>query len=99
MLASLHRHYGAMLRLDGAGIRSEQEAAAVLGIAPYPAKKAMNQAGRLGSRGVARAIELLADADLDLRGVKLWPDDLVLEVLVARLSRLGGTVRRPAGRR
>ena len=99
VLASLHRHYGAMLRLDGTDIRSEQEAAAVLGIAPYPAKKAMNQAARLGSRGVARAIELLADADLDLRGVKLWPDDLVLEVLVARLSRLGGTVRRPAGRR
>jgi len=99
VLASLHRHYSAMLRLDGSGIRSEQEAAAVLGMAPFPAKKAMNQAARLGSRGVARAIELLADADLDLRGVKEWPDNLVLEVLVARLSRLGGTVRKPAGRR
>ena len=57
-------------------------------MAPFPAKKAMNQAAAWARRGVARAIELLADADLDLRGMKDWPDDLVLEVLVARLSRL-----------
>jgi hypothetical protein len=37
---------------------------------------------------VVRAVELLAGADLDLRGGKAWPDDLVLEVLVARLARL-----------
>jgi DNA polymerase-3 subunit delta len=90
ILASLHRHYAAMLRLDGSGIRSEQEAAAALGMAPFPAKKAMNTAARLGAVNVARAIELLAGADLDLRGMKDWPDGLVLEVLVARLSRLGG---------
>jgi DNA polymerase-3 subunit delta len=95
VLASLHRHYAAMLRLDGSGINGEQEAAAALGMAPYPAKKAMQQAGRLGSAGVGRAINLLADADLDLRGLKDWPDDLVLEILVARLSRL--TPQRKAG--
>ncbi|HEY2430710.1 MAG TPA: hypothetical protein VGI06_17380, partial [Acidimicrobiales bacterium] len=89
VLASLHRHYSAMLRLDGSGIRSEQEAAAAVGMAPYPAKKAMNQAARLGSPNVARAITLIAGADLDLRGLKEWPDGLILEVLVARLSRLG----------
>ena len=33
-----------------------------------------------------RAIDLLAEADLDLRGGKAWPDHLVLEVLVARLA-------------
>ena len=96
ILASLHRHYAAMLRLDGSGIRSEQDAAAATGMAPYPAKKAMAQAARLGPANVARAITLVADADLDLRGMKEWPDALVLEVLVARLSRLGA---RPAGRR
>jgi hypothetical protein len=38
---------------------------------------------------VAEAIRLLAEADLDLRGFeRVWPDELVLEVLVARLSRL-----------
>lgn len=88
ILATLHKHFSAMLRLDGSNIRGEQEAASAVGMAPYPAKKALAQSGRLGSTNVARAITLLADADLDLRGVKDWPDNLVLEVLVARLSRL-----------
>jgi DNA polymerase-3 subunit delta len=98
VMASLHRHYAAMLRLDGADVHDEASAAALLGTAPFPAKKALTQARRLGSEGIARAVTLLAEADLDLRGAKAWPDTLVLEVLVARLSRLG---RRPAraGRR
>ena len=94
VLASLHRHYAAMLRLDGSGITSEAEAAAAVGMAPFPAKKAMLQANRLGSANVARAIRLVAAADLDLRGLKDWPDGLVLEVLVARLSRLVAPARR-----
>lgn len=88
VLATLHRHYGAMLRLDGTGISDENAAAAMLGTAPYPAKKAMVQARRLGSAKIAQAIGWLAEADIDLRGAKGWPDNLVLEVLVARLSRL-----------
>jgi DNA polymerase-3 subunit delta len=101
VLSSLHRHYAAMLRLDGSGINGEQEAAAVLGMAPFPAKKVMSQGRRLGPAGVSRAVELIAAADLDLRGLKDWPDGLVLEVLVARLSRLapaGRPSRRPARR-
>jgi DNA polymerase-3 subunit delta len=94
VLATLHRHYAALLRLDGSGITSEGEAAAAVGMAPFPAKKAMVQANRLGSANVARAIRLVAGADLDLRGMKDWPDGLVLEVLVARLSRLAGSPRR-----
>ncbi|HUQ40701.1 MAG TPA: DNA polymerase III subunit delta [Acidimicrobiales bacterium] len=88
VLASLHRHYQAMLRLDGAGVTGEQEAAALLGTAPFPAKKAMSQGRTLGSARLAKAITLLADADVDLRGARDWPDELVLEVLVARLARL-----------
>ena len=88
-LATLHRHFGAILRLEGSGVRSETEAAALVGMAPFPAGKALRAAQRLGPEGVAKAITLLADADLDLRGVKEWPDGLVMEVLVARLSRLG----------
>jgi DNA polymerase-3 subunit delta len=89
VMASLHRHYAAMLRLDGAEVHDEAGAAALLGIAPFPARKALTQARRLGSEGIARAFTLLAEADVDLRGAKAWPDTLVLEVLVARLSRLG----------
>jgi len=62
----------------------------VLGIKPgFPARKALDQYRKLGNSGVVRAIALLAQADLDLRGAKEWPDELVMEVLVARLSRLG----------
>jgi len=98
VLASLHRHYAGMLRLDGSGIRGEQEAAAALGMAPFPARKVLTQAGRLGAGGIARAIELIARADLDLRGLREWPDGLVLEVLVARLSKLVSGGGRPAPR-
>ena len=99
VLATLHGHYSRMLRLDGAGVADEKEAAQALGIkgSTYPARKALDQSRRLGHRGIVRAIELLADADLDLRGAKELSDELVLEVLVARLSRLAPSAR--AGRR
>lgn len=90
LLATLHTHYARMLRLDGSGIGSEHDAASLLGIkgSTFPAKKALDQARRLGSTGIQRAIALLADADLDVRGRRDWPESLVLEVLVARLARL-----------
>jgi DNA polymerase-3 subunit delta len=90
VLATLHRHYGQMLRLDGAGVRNDSEAAQVLGLkgSTFPAKKALTQSRKLGSRKVRRAISLLAEADLDLRGQKSWPEELVMEVLVARLAQL-----------
>jgi DNA polymerase-3 subunit delta len=88
VMATLHRHYSSMLRLDGAGVSSESEAASVLGMAPFPAKKALTQARMLGWEGIARAITLLAEADLALRGAAGWPEELVMDVLVARLSRL-----------
>jgi DNA polymerase-3 subunit delta len=42
----------------------------------------------LGTARIARAVRLLAEADLDLRGDTSLPGETVLEVLVARLSRL-----------
>ncbi|MDP9070476.1 MAG: DNA polymerase III subunit delta [Actinomycetota bacterium] len=94
IMAGLHRHFSALLRLDGSGVNHEKDAAELLGMAPYPAKKALTRARQLGSDGIGRAIELLAQADVDLRGARGWPDVLVMEVLVARLSRLGGRARR-----
>jgi DNA polymerase-3 subunit delta len=97
VMATLHAHYARMLRLDGSGARDETEAATMLGMkgSTFPAKKALTQARRLGHDGVVEAFSLLADADLDLRKFrKDWPEELVMEVLVARLSRL-----RPKGRR
>jgi DNA polymerase III subunit delta len=90
IMATLQNHYGRMLALDGAAVGGEKDAAALLGIrgSTFPARKALSQSRRLGHDRVVRAIDLLATADLDLRGGKAWPDDLVLEVLVARLAYL-----------
>ena len=90
VLAALHGRYQRMLRLDGAGAADEHQAAAMLGMkgSTYPARKILGQTRRLGSEKIARAIRLLADADLALRGTVDWPDELVLEVLVARLAAL-----------
>ena len=96
VMGTLHRHYSAIMRLQGSGVRSDADAAAIVGMAPFPAGKALRAAQRLGPAGVGRAITLLADADLDLRGLKDWPEGLVMEVLVARLSRLGGRTPAPA---
>jgi DNA polymerase-3 subunit delta len=91
LMATLHNHYARMLRLDGLAVRDEAQAAEALGMkgSTYPAKKALTQARKLGHDGVAEAIRLLSEADLDLRGFrKDWPEEYVMEVLVARLSRL-----------
>ena len=100
VMSSLSRHYASLLRLDGADVTSEAEAAALLGIAPYPAKKAMNQSRALGTKNISRAIELVGQADIDLRGASSWPGDVVLEVLIARLSRMAPAShsRRPGAR-
>jgi DNA polymerase III subunit delta len=102
VLAILYRHVAPIMALDGASVRSEAEAASLLGLAKgrstYPAKKALATARVWGNEGVARAIELLAEADVDLRGVSSWPSEAVLEVLVARLSRLAPRRSQSAGR-
>jgi DNA polymerase-3 subunit delta len=100
ILATLHSHFARMLRLDGAEVADEAAAAAALGMtggSTYPAKKALVQVRKLGHAPVARAISLLAEADLALKGALDWPAEMVLEVLVARLSGLARTAR-PARR-
>ncbi|MGB8860675.1 MAG: DNA polymerase III subunit delta [Ilumatobacteraceae bacterium] len=95
VMSILHGHYTKLLSLDGSGARDEASAAAAMGIKPgFPAKKALDQYRKIGGGAVARAVGLLAQADLDLRGAKEWPEELVMEVLVARLSRLAGSGRR-----
>ncbi len=88
--ASLNSHYERLLRLDGAGVGDEKSAAAHLGMkgSTFPAKKALEQGRRMGGARVARAVELLALADLDLRGATAQSAEGVLEILVARLAHL-----------
>lgn len=95
VMAILHSHYVKMLRIDGVDARDEATVAQLAGVKPgFPARKVMEQHRRLGGSGVARAIGLLAQADLDLRGEKDLPESLVMEVLVARLSKLAAPSRR-----
>jgi DNA polymerase-3 subunit delta len=90
VLATLNSHVQRMLALDGAAVTGEKDAAALLGMrgSTFPAKKALDQGRRLGSAKISQAVQLLARADLDVRGVRDLPDDVVLEVLVARLANL-----------
>ena len=91
VMASLQTHYLRMVKLDGAPVSGEKQAAEWLGMkgrSTFPAKKALTQTKRLGSDGVKRAVELLAEADRGLRGEVGWPPELVMEVLVARLANL-----------
>jgi DNA polymerase-3 subunit delta len=88
VLFSLHRHYSNMLTLDGATISSGEEAAQLLSVSSaFVGKKALGQSRRLGSARIAQAIQLLADADLDVKGATGLSSELVVEILVARLSR------------
>jgi DNA polymerase III subunit delta len=87
ILATLHGYYANMLALDGGDVSDEREAAAVLGAAPFVAKKALEQSRRLGGARIAAAINLIATADLDVRGASGLAPEVVVEILVARLAR------------
>jgi len=95
----LQRHYLRMARLEGSGVRGDDEAATLLGINRFPAGKSLRMAQRLGSQRISAAVHLIANADLDLKGgVSYGGKDIntdldvteltVIEVLVARLARL-----------
>jgi DNA polymerase-3 subunit delta len=96
VLAILRSHVQSRLRVDSPSIGTEQQAAAAMGIgagrSTYPAKKALAAAQRWGPAGVAAAVALVADAEVDLKGASAWPLEAVLEVLVARLCRLSARV-------
>ncbi|MDQ6783380.1 MAG: DNA polymerase III subunit delta [Actinomycetota bacterium] len=102
--AIIARHVGSLLRVDGPAITTEEAAAVAMGIAggrsTFPAKKALTSARRYGSARIATAVGLVADAEVALKGGRgEWPDDLTLEVLVARLCRLARSPARAGGSR
>jgi DNA polymerase-3 subunit delta len=106
----LHSHYRRLARLDDPDVTDERAAVAALGgkVKPYPARKALEAARRLGSNGLREAFARLHQADVDLKGARAIPEDVVLQVLVSRLAALsartggrasGGSRRKPAGAR
>ena len=104
ILAMLHNNLRRTARLDAPDVRSVDDAVAALGgkVKEYPARKALDQARRLGPEGIREAYAAIAQADLDLKGARAIPEDAVMEVLVARLAALnarsGGGARRGGSR-
>jgi DNA polymerase-3 subunit delta len=88
IMVTLTNHIGRMAALDGTGVADEQGAAEVLGIrgSTFPARKALTQSRKLGSARLREFTNLLATADLETRGASSLPDDVVMEILVARLA-------------
>ncbi len=87
---SLNFHYARIMKLEGADVQNEKQAAQVLGQDPgkstFMAGKALKNARRMGHARVKRAVELLANADADLKGVSGLDNRCVLEILVGRLA-------------
>jgi DNA polymerase III subunit delta len=101
----LQRYYLRMARLEGAHVSSPDDAAQLLGMNPFGARKLLSMANRMGAERIADAVHLIATADVDLKGGVSYggrdlhtdsdPTDLtVIEVLVARLARLSASARR-----
>lgn len=99
VLGLLHSQYRKLLVLDDPGVRSSEDAAAALGgrTSPKAAGFRLRQARALGSDGLRQAFDHLARADLDLKGKRAIPEDVVMELLVARLAELN--TRAGGGRR
>lgn len=86
--ASVTGHIVRMARLDGTAAANEKEAAEILGLrgSTFGARKALDACRRRGSDGIARAVELAAAADVDLRGRSGLDPRCVAEILCARLA-------------
>jgi DNA polymerase III delta subunit len=98
VMAMLISHYQRFLRLDDPSIVTKEQAAEVLGMrSAAGARFPLESARRLGSDGLREVMGLLAEAELDLRGNAGTDERTVVEILVARLTRLSRRhVRAPA---
>jgi DNA polymerase-3 subunit delta len=52
---------------------------------PYPVRKLMEQAARLGSDGIARRLSILAETDARMKGMGTLPDEVELQLCLGRL--------------
>ena len=98
---TLQRTYLRLLRLDGSGARTKEEAASLLSVSPFPAGKLLSASKVLGAERIRQAVAWIAQADEDVKGATGLEPETVLQVLVARLARLhraagrGAAPRRP----
>jgi DNA polymerase III delta subunit len=98
VMAMLVRHYQRLLRLDDPAITTAGQAAEALGMrSAAGARFPFAAAQQLGTSGLREALQLLARAELDLRGYGGPDERTVIDVLVARLAALHRR-HQPAGR-
>jgi DNA polymerase III subunit delta len=91
---TLQRTYLRLLRLDGAGVRTKEDAGSLLSVSAFPAGKLLAAARALGAERIRQAVAWIATADEEVKGATALEPVTVLEILVARLARL----HRAAGR-
>ena len=86
VLASIDNHVSRAARLQGAPVTSGEDAAAVLGVHAFPAKKSLDLSRRLDLERLRDCLAFIAQADLDLKGMSGLDDRVIIEILVARLT-------------
>ena len=89
LMSLLHNHYTKVMRLDGSGVSNAVEAMGVIGSrSDFQGRKYLELSRSMGAQKVFDAMNMLARADRALRGGTGLDNEVVLEVLIARLSRL-----------
>jgi len=91
VVALLDNHFTRIARLDGSGVRSGDEAAELLGVSPFPGKKLFALYKKMDHDKIVRALNLIGDADLDLKGTSGLSEKAIAEILVARLAQTVGS--------
>ena len=100
VMAILHTHYLKLMRIDGPEIHSAADVLTLIGgKSEFQAKKYLTQYRRIGTSGISQAVQLLGRADVDLRGGKDLGEELTMEILVARLCRVGGATKLSSSKR
>jgi DNA polymerase-3 subunit delta len=89
VMSLLHNHYTKALRLDGSGASDPSQAMALIGSrSDYQGRKYLELSRALGPKKMFDAVQLLARSDRALRGGTGLENEVVLEIMIARLSRL-----------
>ena len=88
-MSLLQNHYTKALRLDGSGASDPAQAMALIGSrSDYQGRKYLELSRALGPKKTFDAVQLLARSDRALRGGTGLENEVVLEIMIARLSRL-----------
>ena len=72
----------AAMRAEGMKLEAIQTE---LKMKPYPARKLMEQADRLGPGGIGRRLSILAETDARMKGMGTLPDEVELQLCLGRL--------------